>query len=275
MNSLTLFIDEAGDPGVRDGLRFHGDRHEWLCLSAVLVRSSRSQEVVDWVKEMRLAANSTQAGSLHFNRITKERRTDVCQVLARKPCVAFTVASHKTNLREYFNPRLRKMISSGKFYNWCLRLLLERVTAWAEAWQLQNLGQVEPLTAVFASRGHDWDHFFAYVDKLAMQARNGTLYLRGPGLHPTTLERTSWAVQKAGDVAGCQLADTVASAFYQAANSVSPAFDIQPASALRPIVPRKRGSARDVGLTLLPFQHQAPVPSADRRIFELYGYRFV
>lgn len=274
MPALTMFIDEAGDPGVRDGLHYLEGRHEWMCVSAVVVRSSRDAELVEWNRRLRTAANSTQSGSLHFARIHRNRRSPVCTVLAGLPCKTFTVASHKSNLREYTNPRLREMIKGGTFYNWCLRLLLERVTAWAEEWQLANLGQKEPLRAIFAERGHDWEHFFAYVDKLEMQSRTGTLFLKGPGLAPELLDRGNWTIERAERNAGLQLADVVASAFYQAANSSSPSHDLDPAKALSPIVTKRKGVARNVGITVWPLPHQAAVPLEDRAIFEAYGYAF-
>ena len=274
MPALSMFIDEAGDPGVRDGLRYRSSRHEWMCVSAVVVRTSRDAELVNWIKLLRAAANSTQAGMLHYARIHRGRRLPVCQAMSTLPCKAFTVASHKSNLREYINPRLQKMIDGGTFYNWCLRLLLERVTAWAAQWQRDELGKAEPIRAVFGERGHDWQHFFKYVDTLEMQSRHGTLFLKGPGLESELLDRTEWTVERAETVAGVQLADVVASAFFQAANSASPSHDLEPAKALRAIVPHRHGTARNVGLTVFPLPSQAPVPTEARPIFEAYGYEF-
>lgn len=274
MSALTIYIDEAGDPGVRDGLAFRLGRHEWMCVAAVCVRSSRADEVVGWVKELRDAAKSTQAGALHYHRINRDRRQRVCRVLAAKPCRAFVMVSHKSNLREYINPRLGQMISSGHFYNWCLRLLLERVTAWAETWQLENGGKRGPITIVFASRGHDWEHFFKYVDKLSMQKKTGTLYLKGPGLASELLDRSNWTVEQAAENAGLQLADVVASAFYQSVNVASPVHDIEPATTLRPIISTRDGIAANVGVTLFPLPAQATVPEESRPIFERYGYLF-
>jgi len=273
MGRIAVFIDEAGDPGVRDGLRFVGSRHEWMCVSAMVVRAERAGETVDWIKDCRQAANSRQAGALHYHRIHQERREAVCASLATRPCRLFTVATHKTNLREYVNPRLQQMIDAGKFYNWCLRLLLERVTDWVARWHEQEGIEIEPMDVLFASRGHDWGHFFAYVDKLQMQKRTGTLYLRGPGLHPTLLDRRNWSIDKAERRAGLQCADIVASAFYQAANHASPTFDLAPAQALKRIIAERNGSARDCGVTLWPLANQAPIPPEASGIFRFYGYQ--
>lgn len=274
MSEVTVFIDEAGDPGVRDGLHHVGSRHEWLCVSAFVVRTENADCVVEWIKHCREKANSTQAGSLHFHRIHKSRRREVCLSLASRRCRTFTVASHKTNLREYVNPRIQKMIDGGKFYNWCLRLLLERVTAWIEALDKQEGRSTTPIKVVFAERGHNWEHFFSYVDLLRMQSENGTLFLKGPGLKPALLERDQWSVTKADKLAGLQCADIVASAFYQAANANSPSHDLEPAKALMPIVTKRKGVAANVGVTVWPLADQAIIPEAHRPIFREYGYEF-
>jgi hypothetical protein len=272
---LSVFIDEAGDPGVRDGLKYLPTRHEWLCVSAVVVRSSRDQEMIEWVKEMRQAANSTQAGTLHYHRIAKERRHAVCDILGRKPAKAFVFTTHKSNMRQYVNKRMEAMVAGGTFYNWCLRLLLERVTAWCETWQRENLGGLEPLRVVFAQRGHDYEHFFSYIDLLRMQKEAGTLFLRGPGLDTALLDRAHWTVKPAEQLAALQLADTVASAFFAAANTASPSFDLEPAKALAPLIPGgKDGRAADVGVTVWPLPYQAQVPEPSRAIFRHFGYRW-
>ena len=273
---LAVYIDEAGDPGIRDGLRYLGDRLEWLCLSAIVIDRAAEPNLVGWVKEMRQAANARQGGSLHYHRITAARREPVCAVLAGKPVRAFVLASHKSNLREYVNPRVLRMIETGKFYNWCLRLLLERVTAWCE-WRHGRLGTpIAPLQVTFARcGGHNYEELFSYFDLLRMQVENGTLYRKGPGLAATLLDRADWSVANAEDEAGLQIADTVASAFYQAANTASPTRDLAPARALKPIIAgTKGGRAPNNGLTVWPLPDQAELPADARAIFEDFGYAF-
>ncbi len=139
---------------------------------------------------------------------------------------------------------------------------------------LTNGNRIDPMELVFAARGHDWDHFFNYVDKLEMQSRTETLFLKGPGLHHVLLERSKWKVELAEHLAGLQCADIVASAFYQAVNSVSPSHDVEPAKALSKIVASQNGRAHNAGVTLFPLANQADVPAHDRAIFEHYGYEF-
>lgn len=273
MPALTVYIDEAGDPGAKDGLRYLADRFEWLTFGALVVRTSRDSELVEWVKELRQVANARQAAALHYAAVTRERRAPMCERLASKPCRAFVLASHKSNLRQYFNPRLGTMVPAERVYNWCFRLLLERVTAWVENRQRRELGSLEPIRLILARRGHDYHHFKSYIEKLRHQREHGHLFLKGPGLAVEHLDQTHWRIEPAQTWAGLQLADVVASAFYQGANSASPAFDQDPAEKLAPII-EGGPNAAGRGLTLWPLPHQGAIPLEARPIFECYGYVF-
>jgi hypothetical protein len=274
-HQLTVFIDEAGDPGTRDGIAYYDTRHEWLCISAVVTRSARADDVIQWVKDLRAVANSRQAGALHYHRITNERRPGVCSELARKPVRAVTVASHKSNMREYVNPRLGAKVASDRFYNWAVRLLLERVTGWAEDWLIKEHGALTPMRIIFATRGgHDYEHMFKYIDKLRMQRETGTLFLKGKGLHPTLLNQEHWETKSTDEAAGLQLADCVASAFAQGVNVLSPVYWTEPAKALAPImVTDRHGVVADTGLMLLPFRHHGKIPNESWPLFEFYGFK--
>lgn len=276
MPALTVHIDEAGDPGIRDGLSYRPGRHEWLCLGAAVVRYGRRESPVRWVQEMRELAATRQSPQLHFTRITPARRKSVCEHLATKPLKAFCIASHKSNMRDHINPRLGKLERADQFYNWCTRLLLERITRWATDWHKSEGTQLEPLHVVFAQRGgHDYDHMFSYFETLRMQVAARTLILSGGGLQPPMLEQSHWEVEPAEKVAGCQIADTIASAVYQGANAASPVWDMAPAQALLPIVSVERASvAANLGLTVWPLPHQAPVPEESRPFFNFFGYKF-
>lgn len=230
-----------------------------------MVRTCLQDDLVDWVKEMREEARARQAGALHYAQITKTRRAGVCEILSQKRCRAFVFASHKSNLRSYFNPRLNKPIDPERVYNWCFRLLLERVTAWVERKQMDEMGRIEPLRLVLAQRGHGYDHFNAYIDKLRWQRDNDQLFLKGPGLASAHLDRSEWIVEPAASNPGLQLADVIASAFYQGANQASPSHDIAPALALKRIV---------ANVNLWPLSHQGEIPDGARALFEAYNYKF-
>ncbi len=274
MPQLTVYIDEGGDPGVRDGLHYAETRHEWMTVSAVVVPTNTEPQTVEWVRELREIANAWQSDQLHYAKITPERRLPVAKHLATKPLRAFCIASHKTNVREYCNPALGAF-NSQEFYNWCIRLLLERVTMFAAAWHKQRQKAPERLEVVFARRGgHNYRKMFGYIDILASQKANGGMKLRTPGLNAPFLDRTDWSVVPAQSLAGLQLADAIASAIWSGANTTSPHFDPEPAIALRQVMASRKGRHVDYGVSVWPLAHQAPLPIESRQLFESYGYGF-
>src|SRR3546814_3829300 len=99
MGGLTVFIDEGGDSGVRDGLRFHHTRHEWFSVGAYVVRSDTVDLTVQVRDELMAAANVTQTPDLHYYKLKPDRRQQVCSLLGGKPARAFCLLSHKTNVR--------------------------------------------------------------------------------------------------------------------------------------------------------------------------------
>lgn len=240
-----------------------------------MVRQMREPDVGNWVQELREIARARQAPALHYANITRARRVAVCRHLASKPLRAFCLASHKSNLREYVNPRMGGF-GQREYYNWCTRLLLERLTDWAAQWHKQQNIEPSPIDVIFAKRGgHDYDRLMAYIDRLRIQVEHGTLVLKGRGLAPPYLDRRFWRVEPAESLPGLQLADVVASAFYQGANASSPAWDVAPATELKPIMAKDRdGVAANVGLSAWPLPHHAPMPLESRRLFEEFGYAF-
>ena len=57
-----------------------------------------------------------------------------------------------------------------------MRVLFERVSEWNARLCGSEGTKLEPMKVVFAERGgHDYDHMFAYFDRLRMQVETGTL----------------------------------------------------------------------------------------------------
>ncbi len=275
MTSLTVYIDEAGDPGVHQGEHYGDSRHEWMTLAACVIRSDRHLEPVEWVQTLRSAVCSHQSTSLHYAKVRADKRAQLCQEAASLPLRAFCIASHKSNMRDHVNETLGRMKKGDQFYNWCMRLLFERVTRWAEQWHIKEKTSAEPLSVIFAHRGgHDYGHMFEYFDRL-----RGQIYGRGPtltgmGLREPFLVRDHWAVEPAEKVAGCQIADVIASAVYQGANAASPNWDMAPAGALRKILAKDRsGVIANMGVTVWPLPHQSHVPEQSRPFFRTFGYK--
>jgi len=274
-DAITVFIDEGGDPGVKDGLRFADSRYEWFTLGAYVIRSENDAKAVDTVGHILDLLKGGQRPALHYAQLPAGIRKPACEYLASVPARAFCVLSHKTNLREYTNPILGQL-KAGEYYNWCTRLLLERIMYWYAGQIRAGAVRKAPFRIVFSEKGgHDYDHMFSYLERLIDQARTKGHKLRAKHFDAEMLDRALWHIEPDDKLAGLQLADVVASAFYQAANRKSPNWNVEPALALSPIVGSdSRGSARDVGVTVWPLSHQGKLPEDSWPIFQKYGYRF-
>lgn len=76
-------------------------------------------------------------------------------------------------------------------------------------------------------------------------------------------------------VAGLQLADVVASAFYQAVDTLDVKKDPEPAKLLLPKMARSNGSVADEGVVLQPTPPwKARLTPVQKNIFEFYQYDF-
>ncbi|KQM64699.1 hypothetical protein ASE65_15630 [Sphingomonas sp. Leaf16] len=167
-------------------------------------------------------------------------------------------------------------MTPDQYYNWCLRFILERVTAWCA--RRAKIDGVSPaIQTVFSERGgHRYADLVNYLKKLDYQARAGTLILNARRIVPDVLVPELCVVRPHANVAGLQLADIVASAFFQAANSALPTHELSPARLLNDRM-AKEGMSRihaNFGLTLLPLPHQGTIPVNEQAIFEFYGYDF-
>jgi len=167
-------------------------------------------------------------------------------------------------------------IGRDDFYNWCLRLLFERVTAWCDRRAAKDDLPSKTVKVVFSERGgHDYHHLRAYFDLLDQQSRSGFGYKLKRKIVADILDPNEIEVRRADDLAGLQLADISASAFFQAVNTKDD-DDLKPASALKGRVARDASAreAAEFGLLRLPFPHHGDIPEASRPVFSEHGYHF-
>lgn len=275
MPQYHVYIDEAGDPGVKqksDG----ADWTDWFAIGAVIVSDTANPDTVDWVKDMKEAARSQAGPPLHYRNLSPTNQARLCRMLSRKKARVLVVASHKDTMRDHYNPRLGRA-NGQKFYNWCLRLLLERVTEWCYRRSVRDGIDDCSARIVFSKRGgHKYDDLKIYLRKLEAQSLTGNLTLSKRRIISGVISEKLLEIESDMNHAGLQLADIAVSAFFNAANSLAAKHDLEPATTLKPIVPNLPGTknAAEFGLLRLPFAHQGQIPVADRAIFEEYGYVF-
>ena len=272
------YIDEAGDPGLnRVRPLDENGASEWLVLSAIVMKAKREAEVVDWVDRIRTGIGVTQRRHLHYRDLSPSRKLAVTTAMADLPLRAFAICSNKKNMRGYHNPRAAKIPSQQWFYNWCVRLLLERVTAFCDNRALEDYGKREMIKIEFSRRGgHHYSQTRAYHYYLRFQQQGGAIFLQKR--EPVTKMLSTDLMEDFPhfERAGLQLADAVASSFYQAIDCLGPGGWLpEPAKMLRPVMAKENGAVKDFGVALFPTPAwKAKLTPEQRQRFEYYGYDF-
>lgn len=275
--SYVFFVDEAGDDGLRTVRPIDPNGgSEWLCVGGVLVRSAHETGVVEWVKEIRDEVRSRQGPALHYRNLSLHRRTRVCELLATQPCRIFVVASNKKNMRGHSNVRAAERGGKQWFYNYCVRLLMERVTDYCLKRSKQDSRVVQELKVIFSARGgHSYAQTKAYWEILKTQAAGSSTFLNKREIAYEVLRFDLVEYVPHAQVAGLQLADIVASSFYQAVDALGPNWAIEPAQNLEPRMARDGAIIADYGLVLQPTPPwRARLTAEQKRIFTYYGFDF-
>lgn len=275
-----LYVDEAGDTGLKRVRPIDpGGSSEWLVLGGVLIKSSREPETVQWVRGLRLHIKGAQRPDLHFRLLSESRKAAICAATALLPLRGFAVLSNKKNLRGYRNRRVEEARPSSHewLYNYCVRLLLERVTDYIAHRTVGDYGEFRHLRIVFSNRGGmRYTQTREYHDLLKNQARAGLTVLTKREidwrvLHPHLVSAVPPVMN-----AGVQIADVVASSFYQAADALGPGkWTAEHAKLLRRIMATENRWSRDYGVALQPTPpSRAVLTEQQQQVFGFYGYEF-
>ncbi len=273
------YVDEAGDPGLKRVRPLDEDgSSEWLVLSAVVMKAKREASVADWLLDIKKGLAVDVRGALHYRKLSPSRRFRAAELLAGMPVRAIAICSNKKNMRGWRNVRAERIPSQEWFYNWCLRLLLERLTGFCEMRRHIDLeGRPCKVKIEFSRRGgHRYSQTRAYTLYLRHQEKGDQVYLKKRQILTDLLSTDLMEDHPHWSRPGLQFADIVASAFYSAANTIGPgAWDPTPAKALARIMAKERGTAVDFGVALQPTPPWKGKLTADQRqIFEHYGYDF-
>jgi hypothetical protein len=272
------FVDEAGDPGLKTVRPVDdGGGSEWLCLGAIVVKATHGVTIPEWLRNIKSKAGISAKTDLHYRNLPDFRKRVICSELARLPVRAFVLASNKKNMRGYRNPRAERYSAQQWFYNFCLRLLLERVTHFCYEHAKSQGADGRLLKMVYSERGgHSYGQTTAYHELLKNQAKAGALVLTKRRIFWEVLDwRLAEAVSHKSN-AGAQLADVVASAFYQAVDTLPPTkWNNEFAKLLKPIVAMEDGHYFNYGFALQPTPPaKAKLTEQQKEIFEFYGYGF-
>jgi hypothetical protein len=274
---FVVYIDEAGDPGLHKVKPADPDgASEWMTLGAVVTLAQHEQNLPQLVRDMRKAINANQSPQLHFRNLSDARKLKVCELIAERNIFGFAVCSHKPNMKGHRNLAAETMGTRGWFYNWCIRLLLERVTDFVLAQSLEIYGKPETVRLVFSERGgvkYYWLH--DYLDRLVRQSKQEKLVLPKRDIKHEVIDLGLLEIAASAGSAGCQIADVFASSFYSAADALGSRWNTEPAKLLKPRMPKEHGFYHDYSVALQPsFFTTTKLSSDQKQIFEFYGYDF-
>lgn len=283
-HEYVLYIDEAGDDVLKN-LRpeFPNGNSEWLVLAGYMVRREVDQDLPDLLRMIMNDIDARQARSLHYRDLSPRKRQRVCEILGEKPARAFVVCSYKRTMVGHNNPRAAASSVPTKqyYYNYLIRLLLERATDYCFNDSDERYGKPKKLKVVFAAKGgHQYGRTKAYIEKLKRQAIAQSTVLNRRVVRPEVLRFNLIEYLPTHLQAGLQMSDIIASAFFQAVETNRDTWTCSPAKALHRIVAREivakehRLVYPDYGVTLVPQPYKVSLSDDQRKIFEIYGYVF-
>jgi Protein of unknown function (DUF3800) len=277
--AYIAYIDESGDPGIRNPRLFaKGPVSEWFSMGAIVVQLHREPEIVQWVKEIHTATR-VRRRDLHFAHMNDVQRKIACASIAQKPVRCFALVSNKKNMIGYRNVRAeaaRGGSANETFYNFCARILLERVTDFVLEHSLKTYQKPKHVHVIFSNRGGTrYSQTKAYFDLLMNQARSRSTVLNAREIKWEVMHPQLIDAELHENSAGLQLADSVASAFCYAADAHGPrVHNSSHAESLKRIIWHKDGVYAKNGVTLLPWNPAlAKLTEQQKKIFRFYGYR--
>lgn len=274
---FIAYFDEAGDPGIKTVAPIDPNgASEWFSVGCVVVRASNEPNLVSLIQSTKSSIYSTQSPDLHFRNLVEHKKKSVCDALAASPCRMFVVVSNKKNMRRYRNPKAEavSLHPNNWFYNYCIRIVLERLSEWCANWSIQETGGPKLVKLVFSRRGgHSYRHVETYTHLLAKQSQLGRIYQTAKVPDFRVLDHRLIDVIDHNKSAGCQIADVVASSFFQAANAGAKRWNTEYAEALKPRIASNKYGYSQFGVTLLPWRNWTlDLTEAQKKIFRFYGY---
>lgn len=277
----VAYIDEAGDPGIERVRPIdEPGASEWLVIGGLLIEASNETAPVEWVRSILDGVGAKQRPIMHFRNLQEWQKPLACQALAKLPVNLFVMASNKKNMRRHRNERAaaktNPLVSKQIFYNFCLRLMLERITDCCLRHSLRTHGGPRHVKIIFSKRGgHSYGHTFAYNETLKNQARSRATFLKKREIKWEVIDLRLQEALPHTENAGLQLADVVASSFFQAVDILPPTiWNPRNAELLRDRIAKENGFFHDYGVTFQPYPQMTKAELLPRQkdVFEFYGF---
>ena len=211
MVEYVAYIDEAGDEGFGKLATLNaGGQSRWLVIGACIVRHEDDLKLPGLRNQIVTRLGRRQTKEVHFRDLKHAQKIVACQEIARFPISVCVTFSHKITIAGTpYEPTFKR---PGYLYNYLVRWLLERVTAFCAT--QGDFRDPCKLRLVFSRRANT-----------NYQSMKNYLELMRDGLEQVRPVRSiNWRVLNVNDIAvenhskwaGLQVADCVTSAFFQA-----------------------------------------------------------
>jgi hypothetical protein len=207
-SSFVGFVDESGDEGFTF-LPEHGGSSRWFVLSAAVFRKAGESGAIECVRAVRAALGKPPTKALHFADLKHDARVLYCQHLAGLPMRTVSILVCKEMLAE---PE-RYQSSPFMLYRYATRLLLERVS-WLCRDNRKGDDGDGSIQLVFSDRSAmSYDDLRAYLLKLRDMSKAQDIRIDWDVVTPEGVRSVAHS-----QLAGLQVADAVASSYFQAVN---------------------------------------------------------
>ena len=284
-----LFIDEAGDEGTERVRPAHPDgASEYFVLAGFLISAGRLFELHEAVRRTKAALGLRPFQEIHFRDLDGEQQLTAIQSIAKFRMGVVCVASNKSNLMGYRNPRVEatilEQVKSGRIkpkkrnwlYNQSIRYLLESASAECARYVSTNSGKPRKIEVIFSHRKEfDYAQTSAYLELLRVRGGNNGRFNNLHSINWTTVSPYRLRSAKAKEESGLEFADCIASAIYRSLDeswfgTASPQF----LQTLSPTFLRPVGAniPRGYGFKLLQLKFRAPVSATQIEALQAVGY---
>jgi len=193
-----VYVDEAGDRGLRPGASTH------FVVSAVLVQDSSESQVRSGLADLRQELGRHPGHVMHFRKLSHLQKVRATQAVASFPIESITnVIVCKQHLQGEGSPGQTTIITRpDPMYLWALRLLLERVS-----WYIRDHGGGTSVVT------------FAHVKRFKVQKLHDyrrALALSDTNIHWPSFDGHQYKVSAPNSIELLQVADITASALLDA-----------------------------------------------------------
>lgn len=234
-SSFVVYVDESGC----DGFNIQDGSSHWLVLSAAVFRKRTEATAVQVVDRVTQELNKKPNKPLHFVDLNHTQRVLYSTRVAAVNMRAVSVIIHKPSITERGAFQIKNHL-----YNYACRLLIERISWLCAAHRRQDEGNGFAEMIFSHRRTMSYGGLRDYLRSLKMA---------GTEINWNAIDPERVRAAKHADYRGLQIADCVASSFFQGLHCNRFGFtEGRYALALRPIVWAENRSFAGAGVKLFP-----------------------